>query len=334
MRAVVTSLAALLAVPVVAAVPAQAAPPTAAGGPGTLSHFDLARKDCVGTARNGTSKVWFTVGERRAVRRLRADHRQHQRRDAAVRGDRRVDVHRPADPGHDVHGLRARPDRDVLPGHQHPAPRRLHAGHRLPDRPAAGRRGDADPAAGRRLGSRSTCVTTPPSTATAAAARSTAAPTTRPSTRPPPPWSARTPPRSPTRSTGTTPCRCSAPSGPTGRSSAATSGYAGTPSDGLTQLDADHALGPITPDAPHGQRRADRPARPARQLPDHPGARLRADRRRPRSAPPAPRPGRRSTAPWPRYAAGWIALRRAAEAPAAATGRPDHRADLRLAQQY
>ena len=63
MRAVVTSLAALLAVPVVAAVPAQAAPPTAAGAPGALSHFDLARKDCVGTARNTTSKVWFTVAD-------------------------------------------------------------------------------------------------------------------------------------------------------------------------------------------------------------------------------------------------------------------------------
>jgi glucan 1,4-alpha-glucosidase len=30
-------------------------------GPGSLSHFDLARKDCVGTARNTGSKVWFTV---------------------------------------------------------------------------------------------------------------------------------------------------------------------------------------------------------------------------------------------------------------------------------
>ena len=26
-----------------------------------MSHFDLARKDCLGTARNSTSKVWFTV---------------------------------------------------------------------------------------------------------------------------------------------------------------------------------------------------------------------------------------------------------------------------------
>src|SRR6476620_4301261 len=41
------------------AVPAHAAP--APDGPGALSHFDLARKDCVGTAANRGSKVWFTV---------------------------------------------------------------------------------------------------------------------------------------------------------------------------------------------------------------------------------------------------------------------------------
>ncbi|HST67217.1 MAG TPA: hypothetical protein VLM05_18715, partial [Mycobacteriales bacterium] len=55
-----TVLAGLLAVPAVAAAPAQAAPPPA-GAPGALSHYDLARKDCVGTARNTTSKVWYTV---------------------------------------------------------------------------------------------------------------------------------------------------------------------------------------------------------------------------------------------------------------------------------
>ena len=31
------------------------------GGPGTVSHFDQARKDCLGTARNTTSKIWYTV---------------------------------------------------------------------------------------------------------------------------------------------------------------------------------------------------------------------------------------------------------------------------------
>ena len=35
--------------------------PGAPGGPGALSHFDLARKDCLGTARNTESKVWYTV---------------------------------------------------------------------------------------------------------------------------------------------------------------------------------------------------------------------------------------------------------------------------------
>jgi glucoamylase len=36
-------------------------PDSAPDGPGALSHFDLARKDCLGTARNTASKVWFTV---------------------------------------------------------------------------------------------------------------------------------------------------------------------------------------------------------------------------------------------------------------------------------
>jgi glucoamylase len=47
-----------------AAQPAVAQPAVAApGGPGTMSYFDLARKDCVGTARNTTSKVWYTVAD-------------------------------------------------------------------------------------------------------------------------------------------------------------------------------------------------------------------------------------------------------------------------------
>jgi len=33
----------------------------APGGPGTMSYFDLARKDCVGTATGTASKVWYTV---------------------------------------------------------------------------------------------------------------------------------------------------------------------------------------------------------------------------------------------------------------------------------
>ncbi|HZD02582.1 MAG TPA: glucodextranase DOMON-like domain-containing protein [Actinomycetes bacterium] len=56
--AVGLALTAQLGLPVTA-VGAQAV--TAPDGPGALSHFDLARKDCLGTARNRTSKVWYTV---------------------------------------------------------------------------------------------------------------------------------------------------------------------------------------------------------------------------------------------------------------------------------
>jgi glucoamylase len=36
---------------------------TAPGGPGAPSYFDLARKDCVGTAADSGSKVWYTVAD-------------------------------------------------------------------------------------------------------------------------------------------------------------------------------------------------------------------------------------------------------------------------------
>jgi glucoamylase len=55
----------LLASPVaaLAVAPPHAATPSgqASGGPGATSYLDTARKDCFGTARSTTSKVWFTV---------------------------------------------------------------------------------------------------------------------------------------------------------------------------------------------------------------------------------------------------------------------------------
>ena len=57
---VTATVAMLLVVPATAA---AAAPGSAPGAPGTESRFDLARKDCVGTARNTRSKVWFTVAD-------------------------------------------------------------------------------------------------------------------------------------------------------------------------------------------------------------------------------------------------------------------------------
>ena len=56
----VTMVAGVLCAGVMAAA-ANAA--TAPGAPGSESYFDLARKDCVGTARNTSSKVWFTVAD-------------------------------------------------------------------------------------------------------------------------------------------------------------------------------------------------------------------------------------------------------------------------------
>src|ERR1700742_2872226 len=54
----VVSLA-LATVPAVAiAAPAAG---VATGGPGAASFFDLARKDCVGTATGTRSKVWYTL---------------------------------------------------------------------------------------------------------------------------------------------------------------------------------------------------------------------------------------------------------------------------------
>ena len=62
--AVVTAWLAVIAVASASATPQPApgpAPPDTA--PGSESYFDLARKDCVGTARNTSSKVWFTVAD-------------------------------------------------------------------------------------------------------------------------------------------------------------------------------------------------------------------------------------------------------------------------------
>ena len=62
--ALMCTLAVLLAGAAAAvAAPAPARAAAAPGAPGALSHFDLARKDCVGTARNRTSQVWFTVAD-------------------------------------------------------------------------------------------------------------------------------------------------------------------------------------------------------------------------------------------------------------------------------
>ena len=57
----VVAVAAWLAAPALASPRARVPSGEAPGGPGATSYLDSARKDCFGTARNTTSKVWFTV---------------------------------------------------------------------------------------------------------------------------------------------------------------------------------------------------------------------------------------------------------------------------------
>jgi glucoamylase len=52
--------AALVTVSVASTPSAESAAP---GGPGAQAYLDLARKDCFGTARNTTSKVWYSVAD-------------------------------------------------------------------------------------------------------------------------------------------------------------------------------------------------------------------------------------------------------------------------------
>jgi glucoamylase len=54
-------LVVLLATFITHTITASAAGAQAADGPGAASYFDLARKDCLGTAQNSGSKVWFTL---------------------------------------------------------------------------------------------------------------------------------------------------------------------------------------------------------------------------------------------------------------------------------
>ena len=251
MRAVVTSLAALLAVPVVAAVPAQAAPPTATGAPGALSHYDLARKDCVGTARNGTSKVWFTVANgvlsdvyAPTVDNTNVETLQYAVTDGSTFTDLQTRDMTYTVSALDPTGMSCRvtstprrggytlvtdyltdPRRDSVVMQtrlQGPGSLKLYVRYDATVNgnggggPANGGADDAtvDPAT-------TALVSSDTNTVTNAVNRDYGVPL----------FGA---------------LRADRPF------LAATSGYAGTSSDGLTQLDANHVLGPITPDAPHG----------------------------------------------------------------------------------
>ena len=124
---------------------AAGADSVAPGGPGTMSYFDLARKDCVGTATGTASKVWYTVAGGVLSDTYEPDHRQHQREHAAVHRHRRLHVHRPADQGHELHGQRGS-HRHGLHGDRDRRPARLPADHHLHHRSRPRHRAHAHPA--------------------------------------------------------------------------------------------------------------------------------------------------------------------------------------------
>jgi glucoamylase len=51
------------AAPTASAAPGAQTAAAAPGAPGAPSYFDLARKDCLGTAAGQGSKVWYTVAD-------------------------------------------------------------------------------------------------------------------------------------------------------------------------------------------------------------------------------------------------------------------------------
>ena len=148
--AAVAIAAAVLAAGAPGALTASAAP----DGPGSLSHFDLARKDCLGTARNTTSKVWYTVadGVLSDVYYPTADTTNVETLQYVVTDGSTFTDLQTRDTTYDGPG--ARPRRDGVPCDEHGEERPLPHRHRLPHRPgprhgadaralrAADRRGD------------------------------------------------------------------------------------------------------------------------------------------------------------------------------------------------
>ena len=268
------------AAPAATAAPAAGTGATAPGAPGAPSYFDLARKDCLGTAAGQGSKVWYTVAggvlsdvyeptiDNTDVSTLQyvvtdgATFTDLQARDMtytvaadptgmactvtstdARHGFRLVTTYI-TDPASDTVLMSTR--LQALPGSGANLGR-LHLYARL-DAHVNGNGGGGSDNAGANSGV----------VDSERRFRSS---------------SARTP--SPTPSTGTTRCR---PTWPWPRTSAraASVGYAGTASDGLTQLDSARALTPYT-SAPGRPRRGHRGRDPGRRPPGDARAGLRPD---------------------------------------------------------
>jgi len=268
-----------------AGLPATASATTgvAPGGPGATSWFDLARKDCVGTATGTGSKVWYTVtgGVLSDVYEPTVDNTNVSTLQYVVTDGHFTDLQTrdlsytvAADPTgmactvtatSAAHGYQlvttyiTDPGRDTvllhteLRGHHTNG---LHVYARL-DAHVNGNGGGGT--ANRRRGHRRRRV-----------GRAGGCPTRRPSARP---------------RTGTMRCRHSWPSTRRANTAPPPSGYAGTASDGLTALDATHTLGTTYDSAPNGHIVAVSDVTPRHGGGHRPGTGVSAARNRARSMP-------------------------------------------------
>ena len=224
------------------AAPATAAPATAApGAPGALSHFGLARKDCVGTATGRTSKVWYTVagGVLSDVYSPTIDNTNVETMQFVVTDGRTFTDLQSRDTTYTVRAL----DRSGMSCEVTSTARngRYRIVTRYVTDPRARRGGHAGPAGDRATIWIFSYGWTAASTATAAAAPANGGADS--ATVPPRPrWSS----RDPNTATNAVNRDYAVPTSMALRADrpflAASSGFAGTPSDGLTQLSAEHRL--------------------------------------------------------------------------------------------
>ena len=241
----------VLGLPTIAAPSALASP--AAGGPGALSHFDLARKDCLGTSRTTSSKVWFTVAGGvlsdvyyPTIDNTNVETLQYIVTDGSTFTDLQTRDMVSTASALDASGMSCRVTSDGEPVAS------TRSSPTTSPIPIATRCSCAHVSMTITRISSSTCGSIRPSTATAAAERVTAVPIRpSPTRRLSIQFQLRTTPtHRPTRRTATMPSRSSPRS--TAPSPQVTNGYAGGASDGLTQLDTSHHLTTVNESAANG----------------------------------------------------------------------------------
>ena len=249
-----------------------------------MSHFGLARKDCVGTARNTSSKVWFTVagGVLSDVYYPTIDNTNIETLQYIVTDGSTFTDLQTRDTTYTVKSL---DDSGMsLPDHQHRQERQVHARHRLPHRPTPQQRGDGDTRSKPARGVKNLEVyVRMDATVNGNGGGGDPRPRMRgaddavidTSTGAPVPVSIDTDTATNAANRDYADAGLRRAAGRPSVHGGVSSGYAGTASDGLVQLDADRAPGTTYDERHRRQRRPGRPGGRPRQPALHPRPRVR-----------------------------------------------------------